>query len=360
MNSISPMPLLRLQRTALIAGVVALVVSALLVWWAPAGLAGAYRLAVFLCLALALGSLMFQLIHRLTGGQWGPALQPFLTAGVTLLPWTWLFVLPLLFVPAHHRTEPHDWYESQIMTLVRALIYGGFFLLLGLALAREHRRRLAGDHVTLRWVAPAGLITLVFLLHLLAEDWLVVLEPGWHSTAFPAVWMVGQALAGFAFALACATLGGADATRPGPAHRPLGLDWGNLLLAGTMFFTYVAFAQFLIIWSGNLPREISWYLHRSEGGWLWVILALAIFHFALPFAFLLSRRFKTFPAGLAGIAVVLLAAQFVYLAWTILPAFAPLDLRALALVFTVGTAALGFFANRYLALARRYREGSAP
>src|SRR5437763_78365 len=57
------------------------------------------------------------------------------------------------------------------------------------------------------WLGPVGLIVLVFLLHLLAEDWLSALQPGWHSTAFPLVWMTGQALAGLAcavfFALMC-------------------------------------------------------------------------------------------------------------------------------------------------------------
>ena len=56
-----------------------------------------------------------------------------------------------------------------------------------------------------------------------------------------------------------------------------------------MLWAYFDFSQFLIIWSGNLPEEITWYLARTRGGWQWVALALVLFHFALPFVLLLSR-----------------------------------------------------------------------
>lgn len=363
MNPSSQSPaLLRLERRALAIGIAALLASVLLGWIAPPAIGAAYRLAIFACVAPALGSIVFQLIHQMTGGQWATALHPFLVAGTNLLPWTWLFALPLLFFPGEHgfaHPEIHDTYASQPMIVLRAVVYGLVFWLLVLGLRRVRRARLAGDHVALRWVAPAGLIGLVFVLHLLAEDWLAALDPGWHSTAFPIVWVTGQALAGLALAIFCAVLGGAQPNAAGSAARPLGLDWGNLLLAATMFFAYVAFAQFLIIWAGNLPREISWYRARAGGGWTWVVAALAIFHFGLPFLFLLSRRFKRFPAGLAGVSAMLLAAQLTYLAWIILPAFQPLRPLSCVLAVTLPAAALALFLNRYLAAARRLQEIAA-
>ena len=44
-------------------------------------------------------------------------------------------------------------------------------------------------------------------------------------------------------------------------------DIGKLTLAFVMLFAYFSFSQWLIIWSGNLPEEISWYLQRIRGGW---------------------------------------------------------------------------------------------
>ena len=59
-----------------------------------------------------------------------------------------------------------------------------------------------------------------------------------------------------------------------------------------MLWAYFAFSQFLIIWSGNLPEEIPWYVHRTKGGWQWLGLALVVFHFVVPFLLLLSRDLK--------------------------------------------------------------------
>jgi hypothetical protein len=98
---------------------------------------------------------------------------------------------------------------------------------------------------------------------------------------------------------------------------------GNLLLAFVMLWTYMAFSQFLLIWSGNLPDEISWYLARSDGGWVWVAVALAIFNFAFPFALLLSRDIKRNPARLRKVALLVVAMGFVNQFWLIAPAFSP-------------------------------------
>lgn len=368
MNTAAANSLARLERNALIIAVLALLAAITLGWLAPNALAAASRFAVFVCLAPALGSLIFVLILQMTGGQWGPPLQPLLGAGVTLLPWVWLISLPLLLL--NHATMPEtaggadlpippDFYGSHAMLVGRAMAYGVIFFIISHLTTQVLRLRRVGDTISLRWVGPVGLLVLVFMLHLLADDWLVSLEPGWRSTGFPLVWMSGVAVTGFAAAVFCAIAGGADPTQTGAARRPLGIDWGNLLLTATVWWCYVTFAQFLIIWSGNLPPEISWYLRRAHGGWLVVIVALAVFHFALPFLFLLSRRFKTFPAGLAGISLVLLVTQLAYTAWTILPAFAPTIPDAVPLALTLAAAGGGFFLNRYLHLARRFPPPSA-
>ncbi len=71
-----------------------------------------------------------------------------------------------------------------------------------------------------------------------------------------------------------------------------------------MVWAYFSFSQFLIIWAGNLPEEIPWYMVRLSGGWQYVALALVIGHFALPFALLLSRDLKRNFKLLASIAVL--------------------------------------------------------
>ena len=104
----------------------------------------------------------------------------------------------------------------------------------------------------------------------------------------------------------------------GPAHFQ---DIGKLLLAFTMLWAYFSFSQFLIIWSGNLANEIPWYIERLRGGWQWIGLLLVLFHFALPFALLLSRTLKRRGKTLVRIAAIIILMRFVDLFWLVSPNF---------------------------------------
>jgi hypothetical protein len=98
-------------------------------------------------------------------------------------------------------------------------------------------------------------------------------------------------------------------------------DLGNIMLAFVMLWAYVAFSQFLIIWSGNLPGELPWYVKRLKGGWGWFAGALILFHFALPFLLLLARANKRRIGTLASIAVGMMVMRLIDLYWIVTPAF---------------------------------------
>ena len=83
-----------------------------------------------------------------------------------------------------------------------------------------------------------------------------------------------------------------------------------MMFAFVMIWAYVNFSQYLIVWSGNLPEEIPWYLARFRGGWGWVGLAILLFHFVLPFLLLLSREANRNPRMLAGAAALLVFMRF--------------------------------------------------
>jgi hypothetical protein len=98
-------------------------------------------------------------------------------------------------------------------------------------------------------------------------------------------------------------------------------DLGKLLLALVMLWSYFAFSQFLIIWSGNLPEEIRWYLPRTRGGWGVIALTVIVLHFAFPFLFLLSRSLKRNASKLVIVAVLILVMRLFDLLWMIAPSF---------------------------------------
>jgi hypothetical protein len=98
-------------------------------------------------------------------------------------------------------------------------------------------------------------------------------------------------------------------------------DHGKWMLAFTMVWAYFNFSQWLIIWAGNLPSEITFYLARLNGGWGYIGLILVLFHFAIPFVILLSRPFKRDIRKLVWLAVWLMLMRYVDLFWIIEPNF---------------------------------------
>ncbi len=154
-----------------------------------------------------------------------------------------------------------------------------------------------------------------------AVDWVMSLDPHWGSTIYGLIFLVGQGLSALCFSIIMLTV----LTRYSPYDeiiKPMQFhDLGKLTLAFVMLFAYFSFSQWLIIWSGNLPDEISWFLHRIRGGWGWVIIGIMLLHFALPFALLLSRERKRAGRRLIGLAVLLMFMRMVDIYWYTMPNF---------------------------------------
>jgi hypothetical protein len=175
----------------------------------------------------------------------------------------------------------------------------------------------------MRRLSAAGLILWGVTITCAAVDWLMSLEPHWFSTIFGILVMGGQGLGAMAFSIVALRWLAAREPLDGvvrPAHFH---DLGNLLLTFVVLWAYFSFSQLLIIWSGNLPEEIPWYLHRIGGSWSAVAILVAVFYFAVPFILLLSRRTKRHGTSLAMVAAGVLAARLVDLFYVIAPEFSP-------------------------------------
>src|SRR4029434_9326626 len=122
-----------------------------------------------------------------------------------------------------------------------------------------------------------------------ALDWVMSRAPEWCSTIFGLMLMAGQGVSAMSFVIIMAVILGERGPMAQVYQARHFSDLGKLLLAPIMVWAYLNFSQFLIIWSGNLPEEIPWYLERFRGGWGVVAMALVLGHFALPFLLLLSE-----------------------------------------------------------------------
>jgi hypothetical protein len=175
--------------------------------------------------------------------------------------------------------------------------------------------------VRFRRVSAPGLLLLVLTVTLASVDWIMSLDPHWYSTIFGLFIVVGQALSALAFTIAVLALIARSGALGGLLQAGHFHDLGKLMLAFVMLWAYLAFSQFLIIWSGNLPEEIPWYIERIRGAWGAVALLLVIGHFALPFALLLSRDLKRHGNLLSRVAIFVIAMRLVDLIWLVAPTF---------------------------------------
>jgi uncharacterized membrane-anchored protein YitT (DUF2179 family) len=159
--------------------------------------------------------------------------------------------------------------------------------------------------------------------------------------------VAGQALVAIAFAILLTSLAAKDELFSRWVSAARYNDLGNFLLAFVAFWAYISFSQYLIIWSGSLPEEVTWYIRRTENGWQWLAFVLIFFHFSLPFLLLLSRRVKRQAQVLTALAGFVVLMRFVDLFWLVMPAFRPhpylhwLDLAAL---LGIGGLWIAFFA----------------
>jgi hypothetical protein len=173
----------------------------------------------------------------------------------------------------------------------------------------------------MQMLSGGGLVAYGITITFASFDWLMSLEPHWFSTTFGVLIFGGQGLSALAFLIIVLVW---LSRRPPldriivPAHFH---DLGNLMLAFVMLWAYFSFSQYLIIWAGNLPAEIAWYVHRLQTGWRAVGTALILGHFAAPFVVLLSRQVKRQGSLLMKVAVGVLVARLVDLFWLIAPEF---------------------------------------
>lgn len=174
----------------------------------------------------------------------------------------------------------------------------------------------------LKNISGPGVILYALTMTAGATHWVMSLEPSWSSTMFPVIFGINQFLTCFAFCLAVFLYFSSYSPIREVLRPKFQLDMGSLMLAMTLLWSYTSFSQFMLVWIGNLPEEIPFYLKRSVpqyGLWWTVSVILIFFHFALPFVLLLFRKIKLHPVRLRWMAIYLCVICAVDVVWWIEP-----------------------------------------
>jgi len=330
------------QRSLVIGGVFA-VISVVLAFVRPDEFYRAYLLGFMCWLGVALGSMAILMIRHLTGGGWGTIIRRILGAAMRTLPLLALLFVPITFgirrlyiwaqplanIQDKHLREHLEQITQTYLTvngfIIRAIFYFAVWNVLSFLLSKwskETDRPNAPDNSgRFKAVSGPGLILYGFTISFAAIDWIMSLDPSWISTIFGLIILIGEVLSAMCFAVVVERIlfnykPMSELLKPDFVH-----DHGKWMLTFIMVWAYFSFSQWLIIWAGNLPSEITFYLKRLSGGWGSIGLILVLFHFAIPFATLLSRPFKRNIRKLVWVAVWLMMMRYLDLFWIIEPNF---------------------------------------
>jgi hypothetical protein len=295
-----------------------------------------YLFNLIFWMGLSLGCMGLLMINYLSGGRWAYFTRGFLTAGMKMIPLGMIWFVPLLF----SLSQIYPWMDTALLKtiatskahylnssffIIRTVIYFSAWILLWRFIGNYSKQNevQAQPQILrkLREISAMGLVLYVLTMTFASIDWVMSIEPEWSSTMFPVIIIISQILKALCFSIICTSsyldqMEGSAELKTKSLHQ-----LGNLLLAFVILWTYISFSQFLIMWAGDLPHEIAWYIHRSTASWQWITSFLFIAHFILPFIFLLFIPIKKSSRNLGFIAGWVLFSKWIEDLWLILPSF---------------------------------------
>lgn len=349
---------MRLAIVSILFGVVSLLAFS----WTHEGrnhLLRAYLMGFMTSFNFAGGGLCMLMLQYVSGGKWGLLLRRPLEAMSRTLPVVGLLLLPILLLSKHlyqwaayptatavRSALEHHWVTlEQALTLndKRSMLSPGpvwfqsllifvvlltfTFLLNKWSLDRDADPARGTEASFNRWqirfenLCGIGILIYIILLTDGAIIWIKSLDITWYSSIWGFQFVVAQGFGVLAIGILSVIL----LSRYEPMRTLLRTteqhDLGKLAFAFVMLNIYFNFAEFLIIWSGNVPDEIPWYLNRIHGGW-WTICSLDfICHWVIPFCLLLSRDLKRNKTKMIYLTSFMILARLIDMFWLIEPNF---------------------------------------
>lgn len=255
------------------------------------------RLSTLLLPAIPVAAIALAAVRVLYPGAQPEALQNKLLAGKV-----WWLDLPMF---------------SLRTAIVLVLCVLGLFVLVRGSLRQDHTKDYAFN-VRAKKFAPGFMVLFAFMVSIIAFDWVSGLTPDWYSDIFGVYLFAGSFLAGLA-ASTLAVLYLKRNQRLTAVRRDHLYNLGAFTFAFTVFWSYIGFAQYMLMWYANLPEEIHWYHQRLHGGWHTITIVLAVVHFVVPFFALSTRDSKSDPKRLVVVALIMMGAHLLDLYWLLFP-----------------------------------------
>jgi hypothetical protein len=324
----------------------------------------------FYITALGVSAMFFLATQRVTGARWSASLRRVPEAFLPILPVTALLILALFF----GRHVLYSWsrpgemaHEPAIAGKIQYLQVPGvfgrmIFVLLAWMLFAWLFRRASWQqdrhpelslalHQKLTRYAIIFVPVFALTLTVAAFDWILSADPHWFSTMYAVYVFAGTFVQGIAaITLAVVILRERGFLRDSVSDHQLH-DLGKMIFAFSTFWAYIWVCQYLLIWYGNIPEEVTHFVKRTNGPWLYLFALNLIVNWIVPFTVLLSVRAKCTPRVLKSITILLLCGHWLDLYLLIMPSVwsapkiglfeVPIAAGYLALLYLVFVRSLG-------------------
>ena len=315
----------------------------------------AWMLGLVFTFGWSVGGLALLMVQYVSGGKWGLLLRRPLEAMTRALPLVFAYWVVSVFFIKHlyqwamytnvaataealkngliNEAQAHclDFKRPMLnpTTYIVAMLI--CFAIWGLYTWRLNKLGLRRDHdspdTTPFWikklenVSGPGIVVYSLTMTAAVIYWVMSMDVTWFSSVYGLLFLVGEGYS----VLALSILTSISLSKAEPFRTILRTteqhDLGKFTFAFVMLNIYLGFAQFLIIWSGNLPEEIPWYLDRIRGHWGIIITLDFIFHWVIPFSLLLSRDIKRNKKRMVRVCQWMIFAKAFDLFWLIEPNF---------------------------------------
>ncbi len=319
----------------------------------------AYLMGFMSCFGFAGGGLVMLMLQYVTGGKWGLLLRRPLEAMTRTLPLVALMFVPIGLLMKHlylwARYPDHAslmkaysdrliTHEEELVTIAKRTMLSPLsvwiqticiFGILMMFMYFLNKWSLERDADPARGTEPSfdrwrikfenlsgiGIFIYVVLLTVGAIDWIKSLDVTWYSSIWGLQFLVGQGYAVLALGILTVILLSRAEPMKTLLRQTEQYDLGRFAFAFVMLNIYLTFAEFLIIWSGNIPDELPWYLNRIHGGWWTICTADFVCHWVIPFCLLLSRDLKRDKRRMIWLTSFMIFARLLDMFWLIEPNF---------------------------------------
>lgn len=298
--------------------------------------------AFYFFVTIAIGGLFWVLLHNASNSGWGISVRRVMEHVASMLPWMFLFAIPLVFFPGV-RTALYEWmsedpahnaviaakagYLNMTFFYIRMFLYAGIlswmvFQLRKYSIGQDTSGALRPTFSARRF--SCGTIPLFALCStFMAVDLIMALDYAWYSTMWGVQIFAGSALSAMALIILTVTF----LRKHGYMKEIVSIEhyhiMGKLMFAFVVFWAYISFSQFFLYWYANITEETKFFMLRNTDGWYYISIFLVLGHFGVPFLFLLRQQAKKDLRQVCAMCCWILFMHLVDMYWLIIPERGP-------------------------------------